>query len=80
MKAKATTEAIPQKTALALCREIREAQKGKWWRWTAWWCWGCAKASGDDPAKMCWHNHPQYRGCAQVNALYSIRSARRESH
>jgi hypothetical protein len=80
MTAEATTKAIPQEIALALCREIRKERQGKWWLWTAWWCWGCEKASGADPAKMCWHNHPQHRGCAQVNALYSARFVRRDGH
>jgi hypothetical protein len=76
---KATKEAIPREMALTLCQEIREAQRGRWWHWTAWWCWGCEKASGNDPAKMCWHSPPEFRGCAQVNALYSLRSARRRA-
>ncbi len=73
MSAKVTTKAIPQEMALVLCQEIQEEQQGKWWHWTAWWCWGCEKASGGDPDKMCWHNHPEYRGCAQVNARYAAR-------
>lgn len=74
---KETTRGIARGTALALCREIQEEQQGKWWRWAAWWCWGCRKASGGEPAKMCWHNHPAFRGCAQVNALYDTRVVRR---
>jgi hypothetical protein len=67
-------KAIPQDEALALCREIREERRGRWWSWMAWWCWGCEKASGGDPTKMCWHNHPGFRGCAQVNARASGRT------
>ena len=70
---KATTEAIPRQTALALCQAIRDENRGKWWRWTAWWCWGCEKASGGDPVKMCWHNPPDHRGCARVNGRFDRR-------
>lgn len=62
--------AIPQDVAQQLCQEIREDNRGKWYRWTAWWCWGCETFCQNDPDKMCFSNHPDYRGCAQVNARY----------
>lgn len=71
MAAMMKNEAISLETAMALCRQIREEQRGKWWLWTAWWCWGCEKASGGDLTKMCWHNHPDLRGCAQVNGRHA---------
>ncbi|MBN1657149.1 MAG: hypothetical protein JXA93_02045 [Anaerolineae bacterium] len=63
------TQAIPQAIAEQLCREIREENRGKWWRWTAWWCWGCERFS-KGPENLCFANHPELRGCAQVNARY----------
>jgi len=62
--------AIPQDVAQQLCQEIRQENRGKWWRWQAWWCWGCATFTKGEPTKMCWHNPPENRGCAQVNARY----------
>jgi hypothetical protein len=65
-----TVKAIPEDVALRHCEEIRAENQGKWTRWTAWWCWGCAKASKGDPAKLCFSNDPQCRGCLQVNACF----------
>jgi hypothetical protein len=65
-----TAHAIPYDVASRLCEEIRAEQRGKWYRWTAWWCWGCERFTQGDPAKMCFANDPQNRGCAQVNARY----------
>jgi hypothetical protein len=62
------TGAISQDVALRLCKEIRRDNQGKWYRWTAWWCWFCIKASQGDPAKMCFSNHAECRGCLQMNA------------
>lgn len=67
--------AIPRDVALQLCEEIQQDNRGKWHRWTAWWCWGCARASKGDPAKKCFSNHPQYRGCLQVNARHDREAA-----
>jgi hypothetical protein len=64
--------AIPQAIAEQLCREIRGENRSKWYRWTAWWCWGCERFS-KGPEKMCYANHPEFRGCAQVNARYDNR-------
>jgi len=62
--------AIPADLALRLCEEIRRQNSGKWYTWTAWWCKGCSTFTKGDPAKMCFSNGPQCRGCAQVNARY----------
>jgi len=62
---------ILKDVALRLCREIREENRAKWYRWTAWWCWGCETFCQGDPEKMCFSNHPGYRGCAQVNARHA---------
>lgn len=61
--------AIDRETARQLCREIRQENRNKWYRWTAWWCWGCVRFSGGED-QMCFANHPENRGCAQVNARY----------
>jgi hypothetical protein len=74
MTASERINAIPKELALRLCREIREEQRGKWYSWTAWWCRGCETASKGDPAKMCFSNHPEYRGCLQVNRRYDDRN------
>ena len=66
---KTGSQAIPQAVAEQLCREIRVDNRGKWWRWTAWWCWGCERFS-QSPSTMCYANHPELRGCTQVNARY----------
>jgi hypothetical protein len=73
MAAKPDPVEIPEDVARQLCQEIRDDNRGKWYRWTAWWCWGCERFSGGDPARMCYDNHPQRRGCAQVNARYDRR-------
>ncbi len=62
--------AIPQDIALKLCKEISTANRGRrWYTFNGLWCWGCVRFSGD-PARRCFANRPDYRGCAQVNARY----------
>ena len=64
------TNAIPDDVALQLCRQIREANRGKLYRWQAWMCWGCTTFTRGETSKMCWCNAPGNRGCIQVNACY----------
>lgn len=64
-------DAIPKDVAQRLCEEIRKDNRGKWYRWTAWWCWGCETFCQDDPERMCFSSHSDYRGCAQINARYA---------
>lgn len=70
MGATQADQAIDRQTAAELCRQIRQENRNQWYRWTAWWCWGCHKFTGGDEDRMCFANHPQNRGCAQVNARY----------
>jgi len=63
-------EAIPREVAFKLCEQIREENRGKWYSFYRMWCWGCYRFSRGDPAKLCFSNHPDYRGCTQVNKRY----------
>ena len=63
-------DAIPREVTLKLCEEIREANRGKWYSFYWMWCWGCYKFTKGDANKMCFSNHPDNRGCAQVNKRY----------
>jgi hypothetical protein len=65
-----TTTAIPYETALRLCAAIKAENRGKWYTAGSMMCRGCVKFSKGDPAKMCFANSPDNRGCYQVNARY----------
>ncbi len=62
--------AIPREVALEICQQIRQENRGRWFSWNAWWCWGCVRFTVGEPEKLCFHNPPDYRGCAQVNRRY----------
>lgn len=62
--------AIPLEIALQLCAEIQQANRGKWYTSGGMMCRGCVRFSHGDPAKMCFSNRPDNRGCYQVNARY----------
>ena len=61
---------IPKEVAHKLCQEIREKNRGRFYSFHGLWCWGCNKFSKGDPAKLCYSNRPDNRGCSQVNRLY----------
>jgi hypothetical protein len=62
---------MPRETALALCAEIRQQYRGKWWTLAGMQCMGCVTASKGDPAKMCVSSRADNRGCNLVNARYA---------
>jgi hypothetical protein len=68
---------ISQENALALCQQIRAENANQFWSTVAWQCWGCMKFSKGNPAKMCFSNAPDNRGCQWVNQRYdqSMRAA-----
>lgn len=66
--------AIPEERARQLCAEIRQKNHGKWYTFNGLWCWGCVRFAKGDPAKMCFSNSQDFRGCAQVNARYDRQS------
>ncbi len=63
------TTAIPQKTALQLCQEIREENRSRWYTLDGLRCWWCATFS-KGPERRCFASRPDYRGCGQVNARF----------
>ena len=60
---------IPNETALRLCQEIREENRGKWYTLNGLRCWWCSTFSSS-PEKRCFASRPDFRGCGQVNARY----------
>lgn len=65
--------AIPKETAVQLCAEIREENRGKWWTLAGMQCWGCS-TFGKDEEHRCVASRPDYRGCNLVNARYDRRT------
>jgi len=63
-------DAIPEEVAIRLCEEIRKENHRRWYSFYGMWCWGCNKFSKGDITKLCFSNHPDRRGCAQVNKRY----------
>ena len=57
---------ISLEKALELCREHRSQHKVRLFSQ----CWGCLRFSKEEPAKMCFHNPPENRGCKFVNKLF----------
>ena len=57
---------IPEETARALCREIRQAGAKKLFTQ----CWGCVRATKGVEDKMCFHKPPDFRGCGLVNKRF----------
>ncbi len=67
--------AIPKDQALAICEQIRQENRGKWYTFNGLWCWGCATFTKGEADKRCFASSPDYRGCAQVNRLYDKKPA-----
>jgi hypothetical protein len=61
--------AIPAIRASQLCEQILAFNRKRWATFWGLWCWGCSKFS-KTPQQRCWANHPEKRGCAQVNQAY----------
>lgn len=66
----ATTHAIPRETARQLCDAIRVENQRKWYTPGGMMCRGCLRFSKGDPARRCFANSPDNRGCYQVNARF----------
>ena len=64
---------IPADIALKLCEEICEKNRRRWYSFYGMWCWGCCTFTKGDPAKRCFNNPPENRGCTQVNRKYDNR-------
>ena len=62
--------AIPRETALRLCQEIRQDNRGKWYTFNGLWCWGCSTFSRGNPDKLCFASKADCRGCGQFNARF----------
>jgi len=71
-------DAIPRETALQLCNEIREENRGKWYRFDHIQCWGCMTYSQGNPDKMCLSSPEGYGGCNLINKRYAQRSQAEE--
>lgn len=63
------TNAISRETALRLCREIREENRGKWYTLDGLRCWWCSTFSGV-PENRRFASRPDCRGCRLVDARY----------
>lgn len=70
MNATNATTAIPRETALSLCSAIQAENRRKWFTPGGMMCRGCVKFSKGNPARMCFANQPNNRGCYQVNARF----------
>jgi len=57
---------IPLEKAVELCREYRNQHKVRLFSQ----CWGCVRFSKEEPAKMCFYNPPENRGCKFINKLF----------
>jgi hypothetical protein len=67
-------EAIPRETALQLCAEIRQANRGKWYKFAHIQCWGCTTYAKGDPDKICLSSQEVNRGCNLINKRYAQRA------
>lgn len=67
--------AIPWDTALQLCAAIQAENRHKWYTPNEIMCLGCVIFSSGTPAKMCFANRPDNRGCYQINARYDLQTA-----
>ncbi len=64
------TNEISSQQALAICDQLRAVNRGKWYTYQTWWCWGCMTFTKGEPAKRCFANRPDNRGCEQVNQRF----------
>lgn len=62
--------AISKEEALRLCAAIQTENRRKWFTPGGMMCRGCVRFSKGNPAKLCFANRPDNRGCYQVNARY----------
>ena len=63
-------DAIPVVTALGLCKEIRQANRGRWYTANGLRCMACAALSRGNTEKMRIASKRDYRGCEQVNVRF----------
>jgi hypothetical protein len=63
-------DAIPRETALQLCAEIHQENRGKWYRFAHLQCWGCTTFAKGNPDKMCLSIQDGYCGCKLINKRY----------
>jgi len=64
-------DAIPGETALQLCAEIHEENRGRWYRFAYLQCWGCITYAKGNPDKMCLSSPQGYRVCNLINKCYA---------
>jgi len=65
-----------RETALQLCTEIREENRGKWYRFARLQCWGCMTCATGNTDKRCLTSPEGYSGCNLVNKRYTKRSGK----
>ena len=61
---------ISRDDALALCEDIRQENRGKWYKPLFWRCWGCMKLAAGNPDTMSFGGMPGNRGCKLINERY----------
>ena len=71
MSTTSSEKPIPRATAERLCAEIHGVNRLKWWTPNGLWCWVCSKQAKGAPARMCFSNRVDNRGCSQVNRRYA---------
>jgi hypothetical protein len=72
-------DAIPRETALQLCAEVREENRGKWYGLAHLQCWGCMTFAKGNPDKMCLSSQEGCSGCNLINKRYARRSGTDET-
>lgn len=62
--------AIPDEIARALCQQIRQENRRKWFSLARWQCWGCETFTRGVLTQMCLNSAPGNRGCNVLNDRY----------
>lgn len=76
MTSNPTVEAVPQELAFAICADLRQENRRKWYRIVPrLWCWGCVTFTGGQAEKMC----GGVVSCPQVLARYRDQSSRQKA-
>jgi hypothetical protein len=72
-----TNKGIPSETVYQFCEEVRMKHKKSWFpfgigKMQCWGCWRYGKKVDTDGkiSNICAFNHPENRGCWQINKLY----------
>jgi hypothetical protein len=64
-------DTIPRETALQLCAEIRQENRGKWYGFAHLQCCGCLTFTKGNPDQMCFNSQEGNRGCNLINKRYA---------